>query len=224
MCHLLIAAPGLLDTVVRVRQPVSPARTSHTVIDLLGRHHHPARFPGANLCSTALAPCTSFLTDYSLGLLGLVRAAPNYIHELESGRSRMFDVCRDPAETRTSFRNLRRARPRTVAAFGVSASQVDHVLQDGDGSRNEKCEEACSSKTLSSARLRSTSSSVLRLAAAASPPGGALRSGAGAGSATTIHRRRPPPSSAAPPGLLSIICTPAGMTNSDASNDDGQCE
>jgi hypothetical protein len=40
-----------------------------------------------------------FFTDYSLGLIGLRDGCTKYIHELDSGRSKMFDVCRDPRET-----------------------------------------------------------------------------------------------------------------------------
>ena len=40
-----------------------------------------------------------FFTDYSLGLVGLHDACWKYILETDSGRSKLFDTCRDPAET-----------------------------------------------------------------------------------------------------------------------------
>ncbi len=39
-----------------------------------------------------------FFCDYSLGFLGLRDGRWKFIHELESGRSKLFDVCRDPQE------------------------------------------------------------------------------------------------------------------------------
>ena len=41
-----------------------------------------------------------FFTDYALALLGLRDGCRKYLHELESKRSRLFDVCVDPGETR----------------------------------------------------------------------------------------------------------------------------
>ena len=40
-----------------------------------------------------------FFTDYSLPLVGLRDGPRKLIHDLRSGRSRWFDIDRDPAET-----------------------------------------------------------------------------------------------------------------------------
>ena len=39
-----------------------------------------------------------FFTDYSLSLLGLYDACWKYIYEVDSGQSRLYDVCKDPTE------------------------------------------------------------------------------------------------------------------------------
>ncbi|MBI3263667.1 MAG: hypothetical protein HYZ58_11035 [Acidobacteria bacterium] len=39
-----------------------------------------------------------FMTDYSLGLLGLRDGCLKYVYEMESGRSKIFDLCDDPDE------------------------------------------------------------------------------------------------------------------------------
>jgi hypothetical protein len=41
-----------------------------------------------------------FFTDYSIGWLGLADGCWRYLFEVDSGRSRLFDVCGDPGETR----------------------------------------------------------------------------------------------------------------------------
>jgi hypothetical protein len=41
-----------------------------------------------------------FFTDYSLGWLGLVDGCWKYILETGSRRSSLFDICKDPAESR----------------------------------------------------------------------------------------------------------------------------
>ena len=40
-----------------------------------------------------------FYTDYSLSLMGLRDGCWKYIYELESARSKLFDLCADEAET-----------------------------------------------------------------------------------------------------------------------------
>jgi phage host-nuclease inhibitor protein Gam len=39
-----------------------------------------------------------FYTDYSLGWLGLTDACWKYLHQLDTGRSQLFDTCADPTE------------------------------------------------------------------------------------------------------------------------------
>jgi hypothetical protein len=63
-----------------------------------------------------------------LGLLGLRDGCTKYIYEMESGRSRMFDLCRDPDERvdiSSSSRN--RATQYRERLEQWSAAQVGRV-------------------------------------------------------------------------------------------------
>ena len=69
-----------------------------------------------------------FFADYSLGMLGLRDGPMKSIHELDSGRSRLFDVDQDPQETK----DLSNRYPRQAASYvqdlrGWSAAQK-HLL------------------------------------------------------------------------------------------------
>jgi phosphoglycerol transferase MdoB-like AlkP superfamily enzyme len=93
----LIAAPGLIKEPVRVARPISLIDTAPTILDLLGSPP-PAGYQGL----TALEGQQNmalFYTDYSLSLMGLRDACWKYIYELESGRSKLFDLCADAAES-----------------------------------------------------------------------------------------------------------------------------
>jgi glucan phosphoethanolaminetransferase (alkaline phosphatase superfamily) len=93
---LLIALPGLVSAVRHVRRTASLLDIAPTVLDLLGVGR-PPEFQGESL----LGPrerMALFFTDYSLGLLGLRDGCAKFITELESGRSRLFDLCSDPGE------------------------------------------------------------------------------------------------------------------------------
>jgi phosphoglycerol transferase MdoB-like AlkP superfamily enzyme len=93
----LIAAPGLIKKAVRVARPISLIDTAPTILDLLGLPA-PAGYQGL----TALegkSDIALFYTDYSLSLMGLRDGCWKYIYELESGRSKLFDVCADAAES-----------------------------------------------------------------------------------------------------------------------------
>jgi antitoxin component HigA of HigAB toxin-antitoxin module len=54
-----------------------------------------------------------FLTDYSLGFLGLRDGRWKFIYELESGRAKLFNLSIDPDETK----NLAVAEPGPVEAY-----------------------------------------------------------------------------------------------------------
>lgn len=95
---LLIAVPGVTSRGARSSEVVSLIDVAPTVLDLVGLPA-PAGYQG----TTALRPGSRmalFLTDYSLGLLGLRDSCWKYIFEVDAGRSKLFDVCRDAAETR----------------------------------------------------------------------------------------------------------------------------
>jgi arylsulfatase A-like enzyme len=92
---LLFAAPGLIES-VRVGRVVSLVDLAPTVFDLLGLPS-PEEYQGRSLLS-AEPRMALFCTDYSLGLIGLRDGRWKMIHELDSGRSQLFDVEADPAE------------------------------------------------------------------------------------------------------------------------------
>jgi hypothetical protein len=95
----VIAAPGAIRTPVRVMSRIaSVIDAGPTVLDLLGLPAQDAH-QGASL----LRPeprMALFYTDYSIGWLGLADGCWKYLYELDSRRSRLFDLCADPEETR----------------------------------------------------------------------------------------------------------------------------
>jgi hypothetical protein len=93
---LVISAPGVLDEMVRVDGPASLIDTAPTILDLLGKPV-PAEYQGRSLLDGP-AGMALFYTDYSLGLLGLRDGCNKYIYELETRRSKLFDLCHDPEE------------------------------------------------------------------------------------------------------------------------------
>jgi arylsulfatase A-like enzyme len=94
---LLLAAPGLIDEETRVRRVASLVDLAPTVLDLLGLPI-PAEYQGRSLLPGE-PRMALFCTDYSLGLLGLRDGRWKMIHELDSGRSQLFDLETDPDET-----------------------------------------------------------------------------------------------------------------------------
>ena len=94
----VIAAPGAVTAQRRIQRVASTIDTAPTVLDLLGLPAE-ARHQGTSL----LRPdprMALFFTDYSIGWLGLADGCWKYSLEMDSGRSRLFDVCDDPAESR----------------------------------------------------------------------------------------------------------------------------
>ena len=92
----VIAAPGLIRAPVRVTATASLIDTAPTILDLLGIPLHP-EFQGNSLLAGPPGMAL-FFTDYSLPWLGLRDDCWKYIYEMDSRRSKLFDVCRDPGE------------------------------------------------------------------------------------------------------------------------------
>ena len=93
----VIAAPGALADADPRPQVVSLLDTAPTILDLLGLpipHEH----QGVSMLDRQ-PRMALFFTDYSLPLVGLRDGPRKLIHDLRSGRSRWFDIDRDPAET-----------------------------------------------------------------------------------------------------------------------------
>ncbi|HEY7326388.1 MAG TPA: sulfatase [Gemmataceae bacterium] len=92
----LIVAPGSIEESVPVRRLASLIDTAPTVLDLLDLPI-PSAYQGHSLLD-AQTGMAFFCTDYSIGLLGLRDGDWKMIHELESGRSQLFDLRIDPKE------------------------------------------------------------------------------------------------------------------------------
>ncbi len=125
----LIAAPGLIKEPERVARSISLIDTAPTILDLLGSPL-PAGYQGL----TALdgkSNMALFYTDYSLSLMGLRDGCWKFIYELESGRSKLFDVCADAAES-TDLSSMHSER---VAAYRGRLSEwasAQKALINGD--------------------------------------------------------------------------------------------
>jgi arylsulfatase A-like enzyme len=92
----LIAAPGLMRQPERVRKVVSLVDTAPTILALTGIPP-PPNYQGRTMLDSV--PRTAlFFADYSLGLLGLRDGPWKFIYEIESGRTKLFDLDRDPRE------------------------------------------------------------------------------------------------------------------------------
>lgn len=93
---LLIAANGLTGGPVRVSEPASLLDVAPTVLDLLGLGV-PSSYEGESLL-TPEPRMALFFTDYTLSVLGLRDERWKFIHEIDSGRSKLFDLRADPGE------------------------------------------------------------------------------------------------------------------------------
>ena len=107
----LIALPGSSAVTARITQPVSLLDLAPTTLDLLGIEL-PRQFQGSSLLNGKPA-MPLFFTDYSLGVLGARDGCMKFIHEMQSGRSRLFDLCNDPGERN----DISSAHPNEVRAL-----------------------------------------------------------------------------------------------------------
>jgi arylsulfatase A-like enzyme len=92
----IIAGAGALNGQRRVQRLASAVDTAPTILDLMGL---PAE--ALHQGSSLLEPeprMALFLTDYSIGWLGLADGCWKYLYEVDANRSRLFDVCDDPGE------------------------------------------------------------------------------------------------------------------------------
>jgi arylsulfatase A-like enzyme len=94
----LIAAPGVIPQQTRINRIASVVDTAPTILNLLGLPPNPAH-QGMTLLAPA-AQMALFYTDYSIGWLGLADGCWKYLYEIDTRRSRLYDVCVDPGETR----------------------------------------------------------------------------------------------------------------------------
>jgi phosphoglycerol transferase MdoB-like AlkP superfamily enzyme len=95
---LVIVAPGPLHQPRHVRQVASLLDIAPTILDLLGQPTSDA-YQGCSLLD-GRPRMALFFTDYSQLLVGLCDGGWKYIGELETGRSKLFQLDDDPSETR----------------------------------------------------------------------------------------------------------------------------
>jgi phosphoglycerol transferase MdoB-like AlkP superfamily enzyme len=128
----LIVAPGLLRRQIRIGRTASLIDTAPTILDLLGLPI-PEDYQGSSLLQRS-SQMALFLTDYSLGFLGLRDGRWKFIYELESGRAKLFDLSIDRKETK----NLAVQEPERVQAYRTrlqswAAAQRDLMLHPQGG-------------------------------------------------------------------------------------------
>jgi hypothetical protein len=92
----VVAAPGLVSSQIRSAYPVSLVDTAPTVLDLAGLPI-PDGYQGRSMLDAGQRPAR-FFADYSLSLLGLRDGRWKFIYEVDSGRSKLFDLDTDPHE------------------------------------------------------------------------------------------------------------------------------
>lgn len=108
---LVIAAPGLVGASVRAPQIGSLVDVAPTILELVGVAP-PARWQGRSLLGGS-PRVARFFTDHTLYQIGLRDGPWKLIHEVETGRSRLFALDRDPLERE----NLADAEPARVARY-----------------------------------------------------------------------------------------------------------
>jgi arylsulfatase A-like enzyme len=91
----LLVLPNL-DHQIRVHRSVSLIDLPGTICDLIAIDP-PAQWQGGS--ALRKAGMSLFLTDYSLGLLGLRDNDWKFIYQIESGRGQLFNLNEDPGET-----------------------------------------------------------------------------------------------------------------------------
>ncbi|HEY7499867.1 MAG TPA: sulfatase [Vicinamibacterales bacterium] len=92
-----VVVPRAITSAIRSARMASLVDAAPTIVDLVGLAPD-ADHQGTSLLDP-LPRMALFYTDYSLGWLGLADGCWKYLYEIDSKRSRLFDVCADPDET-----------------------------------------------------------------------------------------------------------------------------
>jgi arylsulfatase A-like enzyme len=122
---LLIVIPGVTNGARRSSSVASLVDVAPTILDALGLPDDRAA-DGVSL----LEPrdrLALFLTDYSLGWLGLRDGCLKYLYEIDAQRSKLFDVCADPGEQH----DVSARDPDRVARYRDQIEQWSAVTRSG---------------------------------------------------------------------------------------------
>jgi lipoteichoic acid synthase len=123
----LISASGLFPRQIRSRRVVSLIDTAPTALEMVGIQP-PAHYQGRSMLDGG-PRMALFFADYSLGMLGLRDGPMKFIYELDSGRSRMFDLETDPGERlNVAGGNVERVREYERLLRRWSAAQKEVLL------------------------------------------------------------------------------------------------
>jgi arylsulfatase A-like enzyme len=138
---LLFVLPGVTTGPLRAASIASLVDVVPSILDLLGIADDTPR-DGASL----LRPrdrLALFLTDYSLGWLGLRDGCFKYLYDVDDERSKLFDLCSDPQEQR----ELSGAYPEQVAAYREHLEEWSTVVRTASNSKmGHELEDALSSR------------------------------------------------------------------------------
>jgi hypothetical protein len=125
---LVVAAPGAMRGLQRVRKVVSLVDVAPTVLDLAGIAA-PSEYQGRTMLDAA-PRMALFFADYSLGILGLRDGPWKYLYEIESGRPKLFDMEHDPGERLdVAPRNSERARWYGGVVRGWGRAQREYLAR-----------------------------------------------------------------------------------------------
>jgi len=128
----LIAAPGLIKDRLEVTRPISLIDTAPTILDLLGLTAR-SEYQGLSALQ-ARSTLVLFYTDYSLTLIGLRDGRWKYLYELESGRSKLFDIQTD-AEEKMDLASMNPGRVSTYRDRVCEWASAQKALINGNASR-----------------------------------------------------------------------------------------
>jgi lipoteichoic acid synthase len=131
----LIVAPGLMRGQERVRKVVSLVDAAPTILDLMGITP-PKNYQGRSMLDGA-PRMALFFADYSLGLLGLRDGRWKFVYEIASGRTRLFDLERDPREmSDVSAREAARVSWYGQVVRGWCSAQKSYIARAAIPSRH----------------------------------------------------------------------------------------
>jgi arylsulfatase A-like enzyme len=111
---------------MRVNRIASLIDTAPTILDLLGLPTEAAHQGGSLLRPEPRMAL--FYTDYALGWLGVADGCWKFLYDIDSRRSRLFDVCVDPGEMRDRAGDFAdRAAGYRERVLAWAAAQKDRV-------------------------------------------------------------------------------------------------